>query len=280
LAIPAVVTLGWLGKSAETTRGKVLSYAGILIYVVLLFSLATRALSLVPVLVAIGIVAADPSSKKSHVFLLAAAIASILLLQTPLALRGSSDHGFIPYLATLFDQPPPSSGLEVAGSNILFSYALTGVVAFQAHPIGWSWALVSIDPRPGQFTDWYTIQPLLRVNAATPDNTLGELASLGLGPVFGFFLVVGALFGYLDRRIRRLLSDGNTFAALLLFALAALFVLETLQYNLRNSSRFIYYLIIADGAIRLWRMWRHQSASHRTSSMAGEKLRSVASQTA
>jgi hypothetical protein len=250
------VTLGWLGKSANTTPGKVLSYAGILIYIVLLFSLATRALSLVPVLVAIGILAANPSSKKSHVLLLVAAIASIFLLQTPLSLRGSSDHGLVPYLTTLFDQPSSSSGLEVAGSNILFSYALTGEVAFYAHPIGWSWALVSLDPRPGQFTDWYAIQPLLRVNAATPDNTLGELASLGLWPVFGFFLAVGALFGYLDRRIRQLLSDGNTFAALLLFALAAFFVLETLQYNLRSSSRLIYYLIAADGAIRLLRMLR------------------------
>jgi hypothetical protein len=193
------------------------------------------------------------------VLLLVAAVASIFLLPTPLALRGSSDHGLVPYLSTLFDEPSAGTGLDAAGSNILFSYALTGAVAFHAHPIGWSWALVSLDPRPGQFTDWYTIQPLLRVNAATPDNTLGELASLGLWPVFGFFLVVGAVFGYLDRRIRRLLSEGNTFAALLLFALASFFVLETLQYNLRSSSRLIYYLIVADGAIRLFRMWRRQS---------------------
>jgi hypothetical protein len=251
LAIPAVITLGWLAKTSRTARAKVLTWAGILTYTALLFSMGTRAFSLIPVLVALGMLAADPSSKWLRVAVLFAALASIVLLQTPLALRGSSEHGLIPYITRLFDGSPGAPGLDSAVSNILFSYALTGAVAYHAPPIAWSWFLISIDPRPGQFTDWYAIEPLLRVNAFTPDNALGELANHGLWMIVGSFLVVGAFFAYLDGRIRQLLSTGPALGGLLLFALAGFFVLETLQYNLRSSSRIIYYLIAADLGLRV-----------------------------
>jgi len=57
-------------------------------------------------------------------------------------------------------------------------------------------------------------------------------------------LVIGLYFAHLESLIRRLASSGRFLLALLFFSFPALFVLLTMQYNLRSCVRLIYYSIV------------------------------------
>lgn len=134
LAIPAITTLGWLAKSSPSVLARVLSWAGIVTYAGLLFSMGTRAFSLIPVLVALGMLAADPSSRRLRMSVLFAALASIVLLQTPLALRGSSAHGLIPYITRWLDGSTLALGLEAALLLPSTALAATEIGSAQGDP--------------------------------------------------------------------------------------------------------------------------------------------------
>ena len=247
LALPAVAVLGWLSQASYTPAGKIASWVGIVLYATVLFALATRAFALLPVMAALGMIAARPGEFQFRAALFAAAIGSVLLLELPLSLRGGASHGLIPYLAFVaqgnvaFDLSP--------FSNVLSSFQLTGRVAFGVPPLPFSDLLISLDPRPGQLVGWYDIEPLLRLNVFTPYNALGELANYGWLVLVVFFFCTGVYLGHIDRSVRRLIAAGQALPALLLFGLACLFTITTLQYNLRSNVRILYYMVALDVAI-------------------------------
>jgi hypothetical protein len=249
LALPAIAVLGWLTQVSATRVGKVVAALVLSGYVLTLFSLGTRAFALIPLMAALGIIAGRPNSKRMVAMLAAAGLASVLLLQVPLTLRASATHGLLPYINTLAQTS--AIDLTSSASNVLFAYQLTGQVAFSSAPLSFGTLLVSLDPRPGATTDWYNIAPLLRVNDYTPFNAIGELGNYGWPVLAGFFVLVGAYFGRLEWRLRELLESGQGLAALLLFALACLFVVLTFEYNLRSCVRILYYIIAADIAVAL-----------------------------
>ncbi|HEX3630604.1 MAG TPA: hypothetical protein VHW91_09045, partial [Candidatus Dormibacteraeota bacterium] len=117
LTLPAVVILGWLTRSARGHAGKFFAWIGIVIYTVILFSLGTRAFSLIPPLVVIGILSANPASRPARAALLVAAITSIMLLQATVGLRTStSENGLLPYLCSLVNGTS-NVGLASAANN-------------------------------------------------------------------------------------------------------------------------------------------------------------------
>lgn len=251
LCLPAVATLGWFSKSARSALMRFLSWLPTLMYSAVLFSLGSRAFALVPILIALGRLAADPSSRRARWMVPLSAAVALVLLPTPLALRGTYEHGLFPYLQTLLDGREPSTSVLTAVGNILFSFSLTGAVAIRVHALDLSTLVLSLDPRPGSTTDWYALVSTFRINDATPYNAIGELANHGWLYLIGFFAIVGVLLAYFDRRITSLLGQGQPAAALILFALSCYFVLQALQYNLRATTRVIYYLVLLDIGIRL-----------------------------
>jgi hypothetical protein len=270
LALPAVAIVSWLGKTSKSAISKVTAYSVVILYTVLLLSLSTRAFALVPLMVALGWLASNPRSARARWLMPLTAVSSILLLQTPLALRAANpyQHGLLPYVQTLFSGQDQTISVLNAVSNLLFSFALTGAVALHTSHLSASYFYLAIDPRLGQWTDWYLYQPELRINLVTPYNALGELANYGWPYLIAFFAMVGLIFEYFERRIIHLLRVGYPVFALLLFALCCYFVLESLQYNLRSASRVLYYLIAAEIGIRVILEVRHHSRGRSLASMA------------
>jgi hypothetical protein len=250
LALPAIAVLGWLTQSSVKRVGKLLSYSMLVLYALALFALGTRTFALLPVMATLGMLAARPNSGRLRASMLFATVAGALLLQVPLALRTSQSHGLVPYLQAL-SQGLGSFNVPTLATNVLFAFQLTGQVAFVAPPLSPDTLWISLDPRPGASVGWYDIAPDLRINFYTPYNALGELANHGWFVLAVFFVVVGAYFSHLGGRVKRLLSGGQGLAGLLLFGLACLFVVLTLQYNLRSCVRILYYTIAFELAITI-----------------------------
>lgn len=245
LALPAVAVLGWLSQTSSSRAGKIASVVALAAYATTLFALATRGLALVPLMAVLGMIAARPAAYRLRVAFLVAAASSIPLLELPLVLRASSSHGLFPYLGVMA-QGLSTLDLQSLLNNVLSAFQLTGRVGFRVQSLPISSLLVSLDPRPGQLAGWYDVQPLLRLNVYTPYNALGELANYGWPTLIAFFLLAGAYLGHMDRTVRHLLANGQGLAGLLLFGLACLFIILTLQYNLRSCVRILYYIVALD----------------------------------
>jgi hypothetical protein len=278
LSLPGIAMLGWLTQVAQTKFGKLLAWLILVLYAASLLSRATREFALMPSLTVLGILAANPTRRDRTALVAAAAAVCLVLLQVPLTLRSLPIHGLLPYLAAL---PHAFGSLDFARSmsNVLFSFQLVGYVAVAAPPLDLSNLLVSLDPRHGTLAGWYDLNTTLRVNGHTPYSAIGELANYGWLELVAYMFLVGLYFAHLDWRIRSLISDGQAVLGLLIFGLACLFVVLTLQYNLRSATRVIYYLLMLDASIFLlarFSFWQHIRLRASQSDQVGPLGRSAA----
>jgi hypothetical protein len=247
LAVAAVVVLGYLaGTWRGAGRAVAVTLAGL--YGVLFFAGGSRRLALAPLLFALGIYAAAPG-RRSRAGLVVAAGASLYLIPLPLFLRDQARHGLLPYHDRLPAVLLDTSGWDEVGRNVLISFAIIGVTAYvqphmPLHDLG-----VSLNPLPGRLVGWYDVAPLHRLNDYTPYGAVGELGNAGSWAVIGYFFVIGLIMAHLDRRVRSLLMNGRTAHALLIVGLVGLFCLFNQQYNLRQSTRMVYYALALDFAL-------------------------------
>lgn len=252
LSIAAVLGCGFL---AAAWRGAARVFAVVVfaVYLAMFFAEATRGLALAPVLFALGAFVAAPG-RRARVGLLAAVVASVVLLPLPLFLRSLTHHGLIPYAGRLpayFSQP---SAWSVLALTVLISFAVIGVTAYVQPHFPLHDLLVSVNPLPGNSVGWYQIAQVHRLNIYTPYGAVGELGNSGMVAVLAYFLVLGAVMALLDRRVQDHLRSGLQAPALLVVALVGLFCLYNQQYNLRQSTRMAYYALALELAVTalLW----------------------------
>jgi hypothetical protein len=219
-------------------------------YVTYLFAKGSRALALVPIIVyGVSILIKDGSvaGRRIQPFLaMVAAGATLFFLNLPLALR-TGDAGLIPYASRIGERPSvlwPDNLLAPIG-NILFSVPLTGHIASEGALIPRSYFYTAINPLPGSLTGWSDIQRELRVDVYTPFNTLGELALHGMPFLIGYFMIAGFVGMRLEVHARRGAFVQQLVARVALASFLALFSLSVLQYNLRSSTRILWYAVIA-----------------------------------
>ncbi|MEJ2862450.1 hypothetical protein [Actinomycetospora flava] len=218
-------------------------------YLLLYFSLGSRQMALCPVLLAVGFHVARPF-RGSQLALVAAAVVALALLPLPLFLRGGGEHGLFPYLAALPDAQSPIQVLAGALDNVFISFPLIGATAFQFAAIPRSTMWIELNPLPGDSAGWYDVASSVRINPYTPYATIGELGNHGWVVVVVFWLIAGLFLGYLAVRIPSLTAAGHRGMALVLTALPLLFILYSLQYNLRSSVRLLVYAALIDLAWR------------------------------
>jgi hypothetical protein len=235
-----VLTTGTLHR-----HGRNLGAALLVAYSLVLFALGTRLLALIPVLVAASwlITRTDRRSSRTIGVICAAAVASFVLLSLPLALRQLPTHGLAPYAAALVTDPGFVAGetLRTALSNILFGFPLTYAVAYTGTGLSPSTLEVAVNPLPGNLTTWYEIAPYLRLNVNTPYNAMGELGHFGLLVVLAFFIATGVLLAWLWR-LRLMNPALATIARLMVVGTTLLICVTAIQYNLRSTSRLLYYV--------------------------------------
>ncbi len=238
LAVTLLAGYVWSASTAWTKRAT--SVAVALLYFILFFSLGSRSLAMAPIVFAMGAYATSPTSKRLKTLLLISVGVGLILLPLPLSLRLMDAHGLIPYLSNLApDSPAVDVGAASLLLNLLQSVPTVAVTAFKepALPL---W--VSLNPLPGNVAGWYAVSDAYRLNVNAPYPALGELANRSVLVVATYFAVAGFVLARTDLAIRRLMARGHQLYALLLVAVSGLFAVFSLQYNLRTTTRFLYYL--------------------------------------
>ncbi|MFJ4288146.1 hypothetical protein ACIPY0_21100 [Paenarthrobacter nicotinovorans] len=249
LAIAAPIALGYL-LFASGRGSSFMSAILLLGYIVLFFGGGSRKLAMLPILIMVGVFVAK-RSKGAAVALLVAAIFSLYLIRLPLYLRALPEHGVVPYLNHLPGFLDYGVGWDSIALNVLVSFGIIGATAFQQPAIDPSVFWISVNPAPGATAGWYDQAESLRINVYTPYAGVGELGNYGMGYVIAYFLVAGCLLALLDRTVMRLMVRGHGVMSLALVAMAGLFLLYSVQYNLRSSSRMLIYGVILAVAISI-----------------------------
>ncbi len=176
-------------------------------------------------------------------------------IQIPLNVRSTSGGaGLSPFLHRLHEHPElwyQSHPGPVFG-NLLFGVPLTGQIALlRGDTLPLHTFVTSINPLPGMFTDWSTVNQDLGLNQFTPFNALGELAGYGWPYAIGTMLVIGLVLGFAYRVTDQLTATMSTIATLALTSASAIFTCALLQYNLRSGLRIVWYALALVVVMRL-----------------------------
>jgi hypothetical protein len=233
------------------------------LYATFLFSTGSRAIVLLPLVLFGTYLLLPPATgtrrRINPIVVIAIAVLTAFLLHLPLALRGG-DAGLAPHIARITADPSIlwANPLDSIG-NVLFSVPLTGFVSLHENRLPLSYLLTSINPLPGSMTDWNRIKDNLRVNAYTPFNTFGELALYGLPFLAAYFVVAGFVTTRLQLWASRLVGMGNVLAHIVVAACMPFFSFMILQYNLRSSTRLLWYAALIVLLLQIFSQRRSRS---------------------
>jgi hypothetical protein len=172
-------------------------------------------------------------------------------------LRSLSGHGLAHYTEVLLD---PKS-FEFVSSALLFFvyytfvmpiYAAANTIRFGSNYIEKVF-ITSINPLPGNFTNWASYSPEMRINIFAPYTFFGELLVFGNGVIYIFGLIIGITLGLIESRYSAYhLNRYGRYFYILAMVMMIFLLLLSLQYNLRSCLRFLYYswvlIIIAESA--------------------------------
>lgn len=241
LATATIAIVGYVLVSG--TRGqRILSGVLLLVYFAMLFSMGSRRIALLPIVLVLGMLMAKPT--RVWLKLAIAGGLAALLLPVPLFLRGSQTHGLIPYLDAVQAYDIGDVDWLTTLNNVLISFPTTAMTAFHTAPLPIEYLFISLNPLPGGMAGWYEISRSMSLNAWTPYSTLGELWNYGPWVAFAVWAGIGVLATILDGHVQKLWEAGLPFISLAIIGLAAVFALQALQYNVRQSSRMILYALI------------------------------------
>jgi hypothetical protein len=244
MMLPMTTALGGALAMARRPGQRLLAWFALVLFFVFFASRASRAMALMPILLIIGFTAISGRRPQRSLFVVAA-MAVPVLLGLALAERSSDvGHGLLPYLSHVGSDATmiPEATFD-SMDNVLFSIPLAGYVASQVPPLSESFALTSLNPLPGTLTNWSEVSPHLRVNYYIPFNALGELANYGYGFLFVYLLLIGLIFNALHNSLRLIGATARGYLTVLLYGMIISFAMQSLQYNLRSATRWIYYAL-------------------------------------
>jgi hypothetical protein len=230
-------------RQSTATRAFALFIA--LAYEVMFLATATRFFAFwVPLMFAGGLLTGTWSPSRQRLGLVVVAIVAIFALQIPLGLRNLPEHGLVPAIGYLFHEPSLVFGGHNPINNFLFGAPLSIYVAHNVGLLPFGDVVTSLSPMPSQFNNWAQIAPGLRVNSYTPYSALGELLNHGW---FFYFLIMaffGAGFALTERIALNRSGLAGGVSQIIVFGAAALFVVESTEYNLRSVARLMYYAFV------------------------------------
>ena len=235
--------------AARPGRWRNLAVLGLGVWVLILFARSSRSLAAIPAfLIAARALTGRGIGIRSVVL---ASVATIFLLQLSLVGRvNPSGVGLIPLSELLFTRTNEiASGISLSAllGNILIAGPESAVVANR--PIEGPAFWVSINPMPGGFAGWDEYKYSLRFTKSMPYNTLGELGSHGWAALMAVAAASGILLALSTRIAWNLKGAYATVAALLVLGSAGFFSVSILQYNLRSSSRIVWYAFLGVSVI-------------------------------
>lgn len=243
--LPFTMLLGLYYNNVKAFFKKILIIIIISFIIIILFSRATRLLSLVPLFFWVGntIIGGQRINYFKFFLLL---LFTLLLLSIPLYLRSGNSYGLLPNLEKMshYNYNRLLDDLPIFFNNIFSSYSLVHQIYDYRFTYNISYYFVSINPMPGFLTNWYVIAPELRLNKYTPFNTIGELFLYGDLIAFFTTFLFGFFFGLLDLAYLKIRLFAKNGTHIFFIAIPIVMAITSMQYNLRTTCRFVYYLII------------------------------------
>lgn len=246
--------LSILASGVISNRWRLVSILFGILWLLILFSGATRFFAGVIILMLIGRVLGG--GRVPVLGWLIGVAFTVLALPVPLFSRGLPAHGLIPYSQALL--PELSGGnylghvFVTAAENIGFTAPLL-VFTSRQPGISVSDMAISLNPGPGALVGWGQITDSMRVHEFIPYSSLGEFASFGLPALVVWCFAWGLLIRLCVSSVVR-----NSSPLMVLFLAAELglglisMVLMT-QYNTRAVSRVVGMMIAIAIAERLTR---------------------------
>lgn len=274
LSLPAVALTSCVLFSAELRRDRGIALVVVLVYAGIFFSLASRQLPMLPILVLAGWLLSDHQEEARWPRVLVATCATVILFSLPLALRSLPTHGVRPYIAHIASTPRLLVSPRIAplANNILFSFPLTGRVGYSELPIPKAIFWIMVDPRLGTASGWEKVSPTQRIDVATPFNAMGQLANFGWPYLAGYLTVIGWYFAHIQHLVRRRFPVSlRPLAQTATLGIAGIFTVTSLQYSLRTASRLVYYAMVLELCGRAYSHWhdhRRKSLPVRGSGLA------------
>lgn len=248
LALPmgvALISFVLVHKSTSTLA-RIASLLFMVLYLVMYLATGSRGLGLVPLIfLLVALVIGRPRPIIALVLACTTIPLALWGISFPLQIRlwgeGAGIQPALQYL--LSDELTWRIDFGRIFGNILFGLPLAGqIIESDELPAFGFWT--SVSPLPSGLTRWAELQPLVSWGPATPYNALGELADYGAAYFCGYLIAIGAAFGAVENVVAR--HHGVLRQLLFLAALstATLFSTGLLQYPLRNSTRYVWYLIV------------------------------------
>jgi hypothetical protein len=170
------------------------------------------------------------------------------VMHATLYFRAESEYGLLPYFGSLVDVFLSLSENDFQSFwdillNISFSLPVTEItIQYGLHDIGE--LAISLSPLPGEVAGWYEIADARRVSEYIPFSALGELYGYSPLACIIYMFVAGAIFEYAAHEFAYGAGRGKLVLMLLLFSIGVLFCLNAVQYNLRSTTRLLYYLLV------------------------------------
>lgn len=269
LATAAVAIVGYVLVAGTRTQRVFAGVIGVAI-LLLFFGLGSRRMALLPIVLAIGAVLANPNRWVRY--LVPAIIVAGILLPLPLYLRGSLTHGIFPYISQLANFDISLVDWRSTLNNVLISFPITGATTFQIQPIPIEYFWISLNPLPGNIAGFYDITENLGLNRYTPYSTIGEVWNRGPFVGIFFWLAAGIVLAWLDGQVGKWMKSRYSFVGLIIVVLSALFALNCLQYNLRASGRMLVYAVAITvlASVALSSAWLRRSEKRFSTRRHGE----------
>lgn len=156
-----------------------------------------------------------------------------------LQIRYNTSHGLIPNLNALFTKGFNEEYL-FKGLNYALSFSLFGVSYVLKNFSHDSMAFfISLNPLPSQFLNIQYMLDAHEMKKTAPISALAALCLAGYPILISFYFFTGYCFSFILTKMKDI-----TFFYYFVVGLFILFVLFSIQYNLRGLSRFFYYSIL------------------------------------
>lgn len=231
LMLPACIIL------CVFVRNKALRYSGVLVNYLPLFGATSRAMLLIPIFYAIGLLLRNEKISVYKLLLLLI----ILLVSSGIAFeyRNNALIGMLPNLTELLHDGLPFNGILLS-LNYLFSFSVSVLGhMIQYIPNGGDLFWTQLNPLPSVLTDYDEIAAGIMINNHVPRAAIAEIYLKGNVLFFLFYYTTGALITLAYVKAKGFLQTILVITALLTFTILSS------QYPVRGSTRIIYFSLVA-----------------------------------
>ncbi|EPQ8264422.1 hypothetical protein [Vibrio alginolyticus] len=177
----------------------------------------------------------------------------LFIITYTLEYRNLPIQGIIPNLKYMM-----ANGVSVdyiiLGLNYILSYSFaSNSYSIYSFSFDFNSFLIAINPMPSSMLDISYMLDKMSMNANSPIPTIGYLFLSGffVGSLYYFFA------GFIFNKVFRYAKRNNTILYMVILALFCLFVLLSGQYNLRGSTRLIYYCVFVTLLYRSYRILKY-----------------------